>query len=79
MLFSGILLGMPIQILKKYKGITPNDLIFPVPNSSSCTYNLKKIANLLEIVLGYLGIRTAQIYAKITNKKISDTNLSLQY
>ncbi len=99
--FSIRLLDIPIQIINKYKGTAPDDLIFNVPSSTCCTYNLQKIAKFATIrkhvtfhvsrhtcatlflsnnvpiesvskMLGHSDIRTTQIYARITNKKISE-------
>ncbi|WP_062052983.1 site-specific integrase [Aquimarina longa] len=99
--FSVRLLDTPLQIMKKYKGLGNDNLVFNVPSHSSCITHLKTISELAGItkhvtfhvsrhtcatlflsnnvpiesvskMLGHTNIRTTQIYARITNKKISE-------
>lgn len=95
------LLEVPKHIIEKYKGMTGDNRVFPVPSNSSCNEKLKKIgaqcgiktrltfhvarhsaattillSNGIPIetvsrILGHTNIKTTQIYAKITNQKIS--------
>ena len=95
------LLEVPKHIIKKYKGMTGDNRVFPVPSNSSCNEKLKKIGTQCSIktrltfhvarhsaattillsngipietvsrILGHTNIKTTQIYAKITNQKIS--------
>lgn len=95
------LLDVPKRIIKKYKGLTRDGRVFPVPSSSNCNKILKEIdkqcgfkvqltfhvarhnvattillSNGIPIetvsrILGHTDIKTTQIYAKITNQKIS--------
>lgn len=95
------LLEVPKCIIEKYKGMTGDNRVFPVPSNSSCNEKLKKIGTQCGIktrltfhvarhsaattillsngipietvsrILGHTNIKTTQIYAKITNQKIS--------
>lgn len=95
------LLEVPKHIIEKYKGMTGDSRVFPVPSNSSCNEKLKKIGTQCGIktrltfhvarhsaattillsngipietvsrILGHTNIKTTQIYAKITNQKIS--------
>lgn len=95
------LLEVPKHIIEKYKGMTGDNRVFPVPSNSSCNEKLKKIGTQCGIktrltfhvarhsaattillsngipietvsrILGHTNIKTTQIYAKITNQKIS--------
>jgi len=95
------LLDVPKRIIEKYKGLTEDNRVFPVPSNSSCNEKLKKIGKQCGIktrltyhvarhsaattillshgvpietvsrILGHTNIKTTQIYARITNQKIS--------
>lgn len=95
------LLDVPKRIIKKYKGLTGDNRVFPVPSNISCNEKLKKIGKQCGIktrltyhvarhsaattillsygvpietesrILGHTNIKTTQIYARITNQKIS--------
>lgn len=95
------LLDVPKRIIEKYKGLTGDSRVFPVPSNSSCNEKLKKIGKQCGIrtrltyhvarhsaattillshgvpietvsrILGHTNIKTTQIYARITNQKIS--------
>jgi site-specific recombinase XerD len=96
-----LLLDIPKNILKKYKGELPNENVLPVLSNQKMNSYLKEIADLCGIdqnltfhlarhtfattvtlskgvpietvskMLGHSNIKTTQIYAKITNDKIS--------
>lgn len=96
------LLEIPKLIIEKYRGLTRNDYVFPVPSNATCNSHVKKMIEEAEIVteqkitfhtarhtfatmfltegvpleslskmMGHKNISTTQIYAKITNQKIS--------
>ncbi len=95
------LLDVPKRIIEKYKGLTGDSRVFPVPSNSSCNEKLKKIGvqcgiktrltyhvarhsaattillshgvpiETVSRILGHTNIKTTQIYARITNQKIS--------
>lgn len=95
------LLEIPKRIIEKYRGISGDNHVFPVPSNTTCNKILKDIASLCGIktrltyhvarhsaattimlsngvpietvsrLLGHTNIKTTQIYAKITNQKIS--------
>ena len=95
------LLDVPKRIIEKYKGLTGDNRVLPVPSNSSCNEKLKKIGKQCGIktrltyhvarhsaattillshgvpietvsrTLGHTNIKTTQIYARITNQKIS--------
>jgi integrase len=95
------LLDVPKRIIEKYKGLTRDKRVFPVPGNSSCNGKLKKIGvqcgiktrltyhvsrhsaattillshgipiETVSRILGHTNIKTTQIYARITNQKIS--------
>lgn len=95
------LLDVPKRIIEKYKGLTRDNRVFPVPSNSCYNEKLKKIGKQCGIktqltyhvarhsaattillshgvpietvsrILGHTNIKTTQIYARITNQKIS--------
>jgi len=95
------LLDVPKRIIEKYKGLTRDNRVFPVPSNSCCNTILKKIGvqcgiktrltyhvsrhsaattillshgvpiETVSRILGHTNIKTTQIYARITNQKIS--------
>lgn len=95
------LLDVPKRIIEKYKGMSEDNHVFPVPSNSCCNTILKKIGEQCGIktrltyhvsrhsaattillshgvpietvsrILGHTNIKTTQIYARITNQKIS--------
>lgn len=95
------LLDVPKRIIEKYKGLTRDNRVFPVPSNSCCNEKLKKIGvqcgiktrltyhvarqsaattillshgvpiETVSRILGHTNIKTTQIYARITNQKIS--------
>lgn len=95
------LLDVPKRIIEKYKGMSGDDHVFPMPSNSCCNEKLKKIGKQCGIktrltyhvarhsaattillshgvpietvsrILGHTNIKTTQIYARITNQKIS--------
>jgi integrase len=95
------LLDVPKRIIEKYKGLSGNNHVFPVPSNSCCNEKLKKIGlqcgiktrltyhvarhsaattillshgvpiETVSRILGHTNIKTTQIYARITNQKIS--------
>lgn len=44
------LMEIPKRIIEKYKGITGNEFIFPVPNNVSCNNHVKKLIEKSEII-----------------------------
>ena len=95
------LLDVPKRIIEKYKGLTRDNRVFPVPSNSCWNTILKKIGvqcgiktrltyhvsrhsaattillshgvpiETVSRILGHTNIKTTQIYARITNQKIS--------
>ena len=95
------LLGVPQKIIEKYKGMTRDGRVFPMPSNTTCnkilkeigkqcgfkvrlTYHVGRHTNATTVLLsngvpietvsrllGHTNIKTTQIYAKITNQKIS--------
>ena len=95
------LLDVPRRIIEKYKGLSKDDHVFPVPSSSRCnvilkelgrqcgfkirlTYHVARHTNATTVLLshgvpietvsrllGHTDLKTTQIYARITNQKIS--------
>ena len=72
------LLDVPKRIIEKYKGLSKDDHVFPVPSNSKCNVILKELGRQhgvpIETVsrpLGHTDLKTNQIYARITNQKIS--------
>ena len=103
------LLDVPKRIIEKYKGITRDNRVFPVPSNSCCNEKLKKIGKqcgfkvrltyhvarhsaattlllshgvpieTVSRILGHTNIKTTQIYARITNQKISQDMETLSH
>jgi integrase len=103
------LLDVPKRIIEKYKGLSGNNHVFPVPSNSCCNEKLKKIGlqcgiksrltyhvarhsaattillshgvpiETVSRILGHTNIKTTQIYARITNQKISRDLESLSH
>jgi len=95
------LLDVPKRIIEKYKGLSKDDHVFPVPSNSKCnvilkelgrqcgfkirlTYHVARHTNATTVLLshgvpietvsrllGHTDLKTTQIYARITNQKIS--------
>ncbi len=95
------LLDVPQKIIEKYKGMTRDGHVFPMPSNTTCNRILKEIGKqcgfktrlsthvarhtnattvllsngvpieTVSRLLGHTNIKTTQIYAKITNQKIS--------
>lgn len=95
------LLDVPLKIIEKYKGMTRDNKVFPMPSNTTCNKILKEIGSqygfktrlsthvarhtnattvllsngvpieTVSRLLGHTNIKTTQIYAKITNQKIS--------
>ncbi|MDR2084942.1 MAG: site-specific integrase [Bacteroidales bacterium] len=95
------LLDIPKQILEKYKGTLPNEMVLPISSNQKMNAYLKEIADICGInknltfhlarhtfattvtlaegvpietvskMLGHTNIKTTQIYARITDNKIS--------
>ncbi len=103
------LLDVPKRIIEKYKGLSGDNRVFPVPSNSCCNEKLKKIGiqcgiktrltyhvsrhsaattillshgvpiETVSRILGHTNIKTTQIYARITNKKISSDMEALSH
>ena len=103
------LLDVPLRIIEKYKGLTRDNRVFPVPSNGSCNKVLKEIGkqcgfktrlsthvarhtNATTVLLSHgvpietvsrllrhTNIKTTQIYAKITNQKISQDMETLSH
>ena len=103
------LLDVPLRIIEKYKGLTRDNRVFPVPSNGSCNKVLKEIGKqcgfktrlsthvarhtnattvllshgvpieTVSRLLGHTNIKTTQIYAKITNQKISQDMETLSH
>ena len=103
------LLEVPRRIIEKYKGLTRDNRVFPVPSNGSCNKILKEIGKqcgfkarlsthvarhtnattvllshgvpieTVSRLLGHTNIKTTQIYAKITNQKISQDMETLSH
>ena len=95
------LLNVPKRIIEKYKGLSKDDHVFPVPSNGRCntilkelgrqcgfkirlTYHVARHTNATTVLLshgvpietvsrllGHTDLKTTQIYARITNQKIS--------
>ena len=95
------LLAVPKRIIEKYKGLSKDDHVFPVPSNGRCntilkelgrqcgfkirlTYHVARHTNATTVLLshgvpietvsrllGHTDLKTTQIYARITNQKIS--------
>ena len=95
------LLDVPKRIIEKYKGLSKDDHVFPVPSNGRCntilkelgrqcgfkirlTYHVARHTNATTVLLshgvpietvsrllGHTDLKTTQIYARITNQKIS--------
>lgn len=97
------LLEIPLKIIEKYRGISKDGFIFPVPCNTTCNTHIRSIATEIGLkrerpltfhmarhsfatmfltegvplesiskMMGHSDISTTQIYAKITNQKISE-------
>ena len=103
------LLDVPLKIIEKYKGMTRDNKVFPMPSNTTCNKILKEIGNqcgfktrlsthvarhtnattvllsngvpieTVSRLLGHANIKTTQIYAKITNQKISQDMETLSH
>lgn len=103
------LLDVPRKIIEKYKGMTRDGYVFPMPSNTTCNKILKEIGNqfgfktrlsthvarhtnattvllsngvpieTVSRLLGYTNIKTTQIYAKITNQKITQDMETLSH
>ena len=103
------LLDVPLKIIEKYKGMTRDNKVFPMPSNTTCNRILKEIGNqcgfktrlsthvarhtnattvllsngvpieTVSRLLGHTNIKTTQIYAKITNQKISQDMETLSH
>lgn len=95
------LLDVPKRIIEKYKGLSKDGHVFPVPSNGRCntilkelgrqcgfkirlTYHVARHTNATTVLLshgvpietvsrllGHTDLKTTQIYARITNQKIS--------
>ena len=103
------LLDVPQKIIEKYKGMTRDGRVFPMPSNTTCNKILKEIGSqcgfktrlsthtsrhtnattvllsngvpieTVSRLLGHTNIKTTQIYAKITNQKISQDMETLSH
>ena len=82
-----LLLDIPAMIIEKYRGRTKDGKLLPILSNQKMNSYLKEIGDVCGIkgvpiesvskMLGHTNIRTTQVYARITNKKIEEDMLAL--